>query len=127
MRHMTMAACSLLVIIGLAAEPAAAYTQGEIHQMLIEQEVGKYGPLDCGITFILFRQETTKQIKNLIAQEGRETLFDTPNGTPYPFEKISIDDLLELRGLLRVEDDAHRAIWDERIRERASAAYEDVQ
>ena len=126
MRRITMAACSLLVLIGLAAEPAAAYTQAEIHQMLIRQEVGKYGPLDCGITFVLFRQETTKQIKNLITLEGRETLFDTPNGSPYPFDRISVDDLIDLRGLLRVEDDAHRAIWDERIRERAIAAYKDA-
>lgn len=93
----------------------------------IRQEVGVYGPISCGMSFVQFRVETAQAMLKRIAEQKREQLFSTPDDRPYPLEQLYIDDLISLRDLLNVDDDANKDHWDREIRNEAAAAYERIR
>lgn len=93
----------------------------------VAQQVGEYGPLDCGITIALFRSEAAREIREQMVAQGREELFATPDGRPYPLEQVYIEDLVNLRSLLRIKDDERRTAWNEEIRAAARISYERIE
>lgn len=119
-RSLSMLTCLLAFLI--VSTPRAAVA-GSMRQDYVRQEVAKYGPLDCGITYALFTIRTIKVIEDRIQKQGREGLFQTPNNEPYPFRRISLDDLITIRDLITIEDTTRRDWWDYQIREAAQAAY----
>jgi hypothetical protein len=117
---------SILYLFTLCPTVSWAESAEAMQSNYVAQEVGQYGPLDCGNTFIEFRKVTADEIRAKIDAHSRETLFATQDGQPYPFRQIYIDDLIRIRDLMRVDDDAHKAVWDERIKAAATTAYERI-
>lgn len=126
MRRFAMFIVTFLLTIA-AAPSAQALTDSEMHSAYVRQEVGRYGPLNCGISVTLFRVETTKLIKERIAAQSREDIFATPDGKPYPFEQLYPEDLIRVRDLLGQEAFSNPRELDERIRVVATTAYERVK
>lgn len=121
----------LFMIMGLelvtAGTAAAEEPSSKMSSAYIRQEVGKYGPTTCGMSVVQFRVETARAMQKSIEKQERALLFATPDGRPYPFTQLYIEDLIELRDLLRVDDDARKDAWDEEIRKAAHAAYERIR
>jgi hypothetical protein len=117
----------LLLSLFFTASAARADELSPMRAKYLQQEVGQYGPLDCGMTVLAFRQVTIDEINRRATDLSREKLFATPDNKPYPFDRVYVDDLIAIRDLVRVDDDAHKAEWDERIRTAATEAYERIQ
>jgi hypothetical protein len=109
------------------AGTADAESSDEMRRAYMRQELGVHGPLDCGITVVQFRVAAKHEIQQKITEQKREALFVTPDGKPYPFSQLYIEDLIGLRDLLRVDDVAHKDVWDERIRKAALVGYERIR
>lgn len=121
-------ALSALVFIALCCPVLVrAEPKESMRDKYIAYQVSQYGPLECGNTIAQFRLATKRQMEEAIAAQSREKLFATSDGRPYPFEQIYIEDLIDLRDLLNINDDPHRDAWDEEIRKMAVAAYERIK
>ncbi len=114
----------LCVTISLAES-----TGSMLPKWYVAEQLADYGPHDCGNTHLAFRLEVKREIADKLAAQARTALMVTPDGRPYPYEQIYIEDLLNLRDLFRINDPnpEMKVAWDEEIRYAATAAYERIK